>query len=158
MKIIKLTQGFCTKVDAKDFERLSQYKWMVKTDKKTSYARRMKTLNKKQVAVQMHREILDAPKGMQVDHINGDGLDNRRCNLRLCTGQQNSFNKASLKSNTSGYKGVVWEKSRGKWKAQIVHNNKSISVGIYEDKQEACKAYNNKARELFGEFAYINKL
>ncbi len=107
---IPLTQGYFAIVDADDYERLSQYKWHVKVSSYGCYAYR--TENRKRIA--MHREILNAPPGMHCDHINHNGLDNRKANLRLCTPQQNSFNQKPRSNCTSRYKGVCWNRSMRK--------------------------------------------
>ena len=93
---------------------------------------------------------------MHVDHINGNPLDNRKSNLRICTNAENQRNKGVYKNNKSGYKGVHWFKRDKKWQAQIKHNNKSIHIGLYEDKEEAARAYDKKAKELHGNFKNLN--
>jgi hypothetical protein len=93
-----------------------------------------------------------------IDHGNMNVLDNRKSNLRKCTIQQNACNREKPKHNTSGYKGVYWEKGLKKWRSAIRLNNKKIHIGCYEIKIEAAKAYNKKAKELFGEFARLNEI
>ena len=93
---------------------------------------------------------------MHVDHINGNPLDNRKSNLRICTNAENQRNRGVNKNNTSGYKGVCWAKQNKKWKARIKHNGKLIHLGYYKDKEEAARAYDKKAKELHGEYAYLN--
>lgn len=102
--------------------------------------------------VYLHREILGNPS-CEVDHINGDKLDNRKENLRLATRQQNECNKQAYKNNTSGAKGVIKDKRSGKYVARIRYNNRSIHIGCYTTLQAAVDAYNRKAEELFGEYA-----
>ena len=103
--------------------------------------------------VYLHRFISNAPSDLQVDHINGNRLDNRRENLRLCKNQQNNFNKKAR----SGYKGV--HKIRdGKWCAQITLNYKCKNIGYFSTAEEAALAYNSAARDLHGEFAYQNRI
>ena len=114
------------------------------------------TRRRKQKKLLMHRLMVDAPKGMHVDHINGNSLDNRKSNLRICTSAENQRNRRATKNNTSGYKGVGWAKQNKKWTAQIQHNGKKIHIGLYEDKEEAARAYDAKAKELHGEYAYLN--
>ena len=101
----------------------------------------------------LHRLILDAPSGMEVDHINGNGLDNRRANLRLCTGSQNSCNKGLNRSNTSGFKGVTLDKKSGRWHARIAVNGESRSLGFYGTPESAYEAYVQASKTLHGEFA-----
>lgn len=109
--------------------------------------------------VQMHRLIMDAPESLEVDHINGNRLDNRRENLRLCTSSQNKCNRGLRRDNTSGYKGVSWHKQRQKWSVRIkTPYGKYLSCGLFEDKREAALAYNKAALNFHGEFAHLNKL
>lgn len=104
----------------------------------------------------LHRVIMNTPPNEQVDHINGNKLDNRIDNLRNCTAKQNSYNNSIYSNNTSGYKGVVLIKTSGKFRARIRFNNKYLHIGCFNSAIEAAKAYNKKATELFGEFARVN--
>lgn len=106
----------------------------------------------------IHRLILNAPKGLEVDHINGNRLDNRRSNLRLATSSQNKCNRGARKDNTSGYKGVSWHSQRNKWNARIKAGAKYLHLGLFENIKDAARAYNEASRKFHGEFAYINKL
>ena len=103
----------------------------------------------------MHREIMHAPKGMVVDHIDGNSLNNRRSNLRLCTVSQNHQNRRRT-YGSSKYKGAWWDKRRNKWVAAITFKGKYIYLGFFDNEIDAGKAYDRKAAELFGEFAYLN--
>lgn len=107
-------------------------------------------------AVSMHRLILCAPKGSEVDHINGDKLDNRRSNLRLCAHAENLRNSAPYRNNTSGFKGVTWHTQSCKWRATIKVNYRQISLGLYASAIEAAHAYDEAARAHFGPYARIN--
>lgn len=102
-----------------------------------------------------HRVLLNVPKGMVVDHINGNTRDNRRCNLRVCTQHQNTYNQKVRKNNTSGYKGVYFHKTNKKWCA-FISVPKSKYLGSFETKEEAARAYDKVARELHGGFARLN--
>ena len=104
----------------------------------------------------MHRVILKTPKGMDTDHRNGDGLDNRRCNLRICTKSQNSINRKMQSNNTSGYRGVYWHKRDKKWLAHIKIDGKKINFGYCSTKEQAAEAYNEAAKKHYGEFARLN--
>ena len=111
----------------------------------------------KAMQVEMHRQILNTPEGVLVDHINHNGLDNRRANLRLVTIEQNSWNKRKQRGNcTSKYKGVSWHKMSRRWHARIVYKQKWISIGYFDDEQSAAKAYDNKAKQLFKNYAVLN--
>lgn len=147
MKWIKLTKGKRTMVDNEDFEKLSQYKWCY-----AIYAIRGKKGEKG--AWKMHWDIMGKPKnGLQIDHINGNKLDNRRKNLRVVTDQQNKCNRGKISSNTSGYKGVTWRKDRKTWHAQIQINRKVIHLGHYKSKLQAYKKYCEACIKYHGEFA-----
>lgn len=152
MKKIKLTKGMVALVDDEDFERINSFKWCVGKTSFHHYA--MRRDGKKTLF--MHRFIVDAPKGLLVDHINRNGLDNRKENLRVCTAQQNRRNGGLSKLNTSGYKGVSWNKGIHKWSAYITANYKRIHLGYFDDKTEAARAYNNAAKQYFKEFNSSN--
>jgi len=104
----------------------------------------------------MHRLIMNAPEGLVVDHIDRNGLNNRKCNLRLCTKAQNVQNSRPRRNRSSKYKGVFWNKLNKKWSASIHKGDKRIYLGGFDDEIEAALAYDRKAAELFGEFAYLN--
>jgi|6_EtaG_2_1085325.scaffolds.fasta_scaffold08028_3 hypothetical protein len=158
MKKIKLSQGKYALVDDEDFEYLNNYKWSALKDNKTYYAVSsliIDPVTKKKKAIKMHRVIMKTPKGMDTDHINGDGLDNRRENLRVCTHAENSRNRGINKNNTSGYKGVYWKKDRKKWAAQIRNNGKVVGLGGFDRKEQAYAAYCQAAKEFYKDFAKI---
>lgn len=151
MRRIKLTQGKYTLVDDEDFEWLNQWKWYYLS---IGYAARGKGKN----FIYMHRLIINTPKNLYTDHINNDKLDNRRCNLRICTNSENQTNRGKYKRNKSGYKGVCWFKQTNKWQAQIRKNNKRFHLGYFQNKIDAAKAYNQKAIELHDNFVYLNRI
>lgn len=140
-------------VDDEDYGWLSEHKWSAgQTIWGQWYAHRRSNKH----FVKMHRIILNAPDGLQVDHINGDGLDNRRSNLRLATSCQNNQNRRSiLVGTTSKFKGVSWH-PHGRWQARIRSGIKTYYLGSYDNEEAAARAYDVKARELFGEFARTN--
>lgn len=154
-KIITLTKGKETIVDDEDLEWLSQWKWLYHGQ---GYAARHIWVcggRGKQITVLMHREVLHTPEGMYTDHINGNKLDNRKENLRICDHSQNGAN-TKTRGNKSGYKGVCWHKQCKKWCACIKQNYKKYYLGLFFDPVEAAKVYDKKAKELFGEFAKTN--
>ncbi len=151
VRYIPLTQGKFAIVDAADYERLSRYKWCATRSGRKWYACR----RHKGRMIFMHRFLMNPPKGMVVDHIDGGGLNNRRGNMRICTQQQNIYNSRP-KGKTSKYKGVTWDKNRRQWIVLIRYEGRSILVGRFDDEIEAAKAYDRKAFELFGEFAWLN--
>ena len=103
----------------------------------------------------MHRLIIQAPKGLDTDHINGNRLDNRRKNLRICTHQQNIWNSVKNKYSNNDFKGVYFVKRTNNWEAKIVRNTKRYYLGKFKTELEAANTYNLKAKELFGEYAKI---
>ena len=146
MKYIKLSKNKRAIVDDEDFDLVNQFKWCCNTE---NYAMRS---SKDGNSRWMHRLIINTPKGKQTDHINGNRLDNRKSNLRICTHQQNNFNRLKQKG-TSKYKGVSWCKALKKWTAAIKLNYKAKNLGYFIDEKSAALAYQNKAKELFGNFA-----
>ena len=111
-------------------------------------------VNKK--PARLHRLILNAPDCYDVDHINGNTMDNRKCNLQLVTEQQNAAKGKLYSANKSGYRGVTWHMAGSKWRTQITVNGRSIHLGIYDTKEEAALAYNEAALKHFGNFASLN--
>lgn len=153
MKAIKLTQNKMAIVDDDDFYSLSQFKWCFQNSPRGyGYAVR---INKKRLII-MHRLIMNAKEGMEVDHINGNTLDNRRCNLRVCSPPENKRNRKINKGSYSGYKGVDFKKNR--WRARIQINKKSLFLGCFMTKEEAAEAYNIAALKYHKEFACLNIL
>lgn len=157
-KRIPLPGGKYATVDDADYERLSKYNWH--TDGRYALRSTWKETGSHS-STAMHREIMGAEPGQQVDHINHDRLDNRRANLRLATASQNQHNRRSVlmqkgKPTTSKYKGVCFNSTRGKWTASARLNHKTHWFGNYENEVDAARAYDAGARELHGEFVYLN--
>lgn len=155
MKLIPLTKGYFTKVDDDDYERLASAKWYALVEK-NGHVRALRGvwINKKTILIVLSRVVIGAPKGKCVDHINGDTLDNRKCNLRICTKAENQRNTRLYKNNTSGYKGVL--RNGPYWRANIRVNKKAYNLGSYKTKEEAALAYNEGAKKFYGEFARPN--
>jgi hypothetical protein len=153
MPAIPLTKNKHALVDDETFLKIGNLNWCYNTN---GYAMRMPPRNKKhRTPIYMHKEIMGISGKTQVDHINGDKLDNRLENLRICNTSQNHANTRLRIDNTSGFKGVV--KHRNKWQAQIHEFGECIRLGVYKTKQEAATAYDKAAKELFGDFALTNK-
>jgi hypothetical protein len=148
-KIITLTQGREAIVDDDMFEYLNQWKWYYAN----GYAIRH-LLGQHRIQLRMHRIILNTPDGMETDHINLNRLDNRRCNLRICTKSQNRKNYSKRSDNTSGFKGVT--KNNRNWRAHINKDGESINLGTFKTKEMATRAYDEAARKYHGEFARVN--
>jgi hypothetical protein len=155
-KEIYLTQGKVALVDDDDYEWLSMWRWFAdRGSNDTFYARRNeKGSNPKKV--RMHREIVGAPGNMEVDHIDGDGLNNQKGNLRICEKIGNAKNRRLHKNNKSGYKGVCWHKQHKKWYSHIKANKKYIFLGLFDNLIDAARAYDQAAKIYHGEFAKLN--
>lgn len=166
MKEISLTRGYIALVDDEDYSRLSIFKWQVIAGAKTFYAIRSTKYLKteKRRTIRMHREILGLYEhdGFEIDHINRNGLDNRKSNLRLCSRSQNQSNRSLLNNNTSGFKGVNFHRgivrhfTKDRWDARIMYEGKSIYLGSYPDPHKAALAYDKAALKYFGGYAFLN--
>mgnify|MGYP003392956036 CR=1 FL=1 len=158
MKLIKLPNNLFTMVDDEDFEIINKFKWNCSTNRsKLPYVQRYTPfLNKKRSCIKLHRQIMSAKEGQYVDHINGNSLDNRKVNLRICTNKENSRNSRISRNNTSGYKGVIWNKRNKNWRARIGLEGKMFDLGSYKNKEDAAKAYNDGAIKYYGEYANLN--
>ena len=154
-KQIPLTQGQFAIVDDKNFEWLNQWKWYALKSRYTFYAVRNVGKHPKQTLVLMHRQIMNAHKEQEIDHHNGNGLDNHRINLRFCASGQNNQNQRKTRG-TSKYKGVSWHKNIKQWRVSIQDDYKTINLGYFDNEEDAARAYDQKAKELFGEFANTN--
>ncbi len=154
MRRIPLTQRQFALVDDEDYEELSKHKWYAAKDRNGNfYARKWGTGGH---VVYMHRHIMDIAKNALTDHKNRNTLDNQKHNLRKATKLQNARNATANKNGSSQYKGVSWYKRKKRWHAQICQNRKIIHIGYFVSEVEAAKAYDEKAKELHGEFAYLN--
>lgn len=160
MRLIPLTQGQFAMVDDDRFEELIKVKWQAlwAERSKTFYAvhNSWNMVKQKHELFIMHRVILNAPEGIEVDHRDKNGLNNLISNIRLATTSQNQCNRGKASNNKSGFKGVSWEKKARKWRAEIAINGKNFSLGNFNRKSHAILAYNEAALRLHGEFAYQN--
>jgi hypothetical protein len=146
---IPLTQGLFATVDAADYEELSQYTWCVSRVGNNVYAARTENGRK----IYLHRHIMKPPKGMVVDHVDHNGLNGRRSNLRVCTPEENSVNKKP-RGGSSQFVGV--QRHKDKWQAGITHRGEVFYLGLFEDEVEAARARDRKAVEVHGRLAYLN--
>jgi hypothetical protein len=153
-----LSQGQYAIVDADDYPRLSRHKWYAVKGSKTFYAvRGIVDGHGKRLQFKMHREVLKVPDNMLVDHVNRNGLDNRKANLRPATHTQNMCNRGrSARKRGSKYKGVHWNKSMKKWRVRIGVNRTRLRIGEFSNEIEAAKAYDRAARKHHKEFAVLN--
>jgi len=157
VKEIQLTQGYVASVDDEDFERVNQFKWYAHRNKIRTVVYGYTKINKK--SVMLHRFIMKVNETkIQVDHRNGDGLDCKKVNMRLCLHGQNQANGKKYKNCSSKYKGVYYSNHAKKWAAQVATgvSGKPRPLGYFNDEKEAAKAYDKAALELHGEFALIN--
>lgn len=151
---LPLSRGRVALIDEDDFTNFGGYKWSLTGDR---YVTRRALVDGRPRTIYLHRAILDAPKGIFVDHVNGDGLDNRRANLRLCQMSQNIGNSHKWRRPTSSrYKGVCWSKQAGRWQANITINRRMLHLGHFRNEIDAAVAYDRAAIEAFGPFARIN--
>lgn len=158
MKRIPLTQNKFALVDDADFQKINQHKWSASKRINTYYALRYIGGGRKRPRFcLMHRDILGLQKGdgKHTDHIDGNGLDNQRSNLRVCTQQQNAFNQRAQRGS-SRFKGVHWFKRCRIWQANIRHEYRTIHLGYFKNEVDAAEAYDRAAKRLFGNFARLN--
>lgn len=162
MKKIKLTQGQFALVDDRDYEWLSQWKWYARKTYSSFYAARMASVKENigKKMIHMHREILGISNLPNIipDHIDNNGLNNQRHNLRIAGFSENMANRRSFKNSTSKYLGVSWYKESKKWRTTIQKNKKFKHIGLFNNETDAALAYNNAALKIHGQFAKLNKL
>lgn len=166
-KEIALTQGKVAIVDDDDYDRLAEYKWYAHKNRTCNlyYAMRQVGTAPNQKCIRMHRVVANAPDGVMVDHKDGDSLNNRKANLRLCTHGQNIANRRRKgKNKSSQYTGVTWRPDNRKWRAGIkggplipgTNRRKNITLGHFDSEVEAAHAYDDMAVIVHGEFACLN--
>jgi hypothetical protein len=152
--IVPLTRGFVAQVDACDLDKIAGYNWFAVVQKHTVYAvRRVAGAKGRGSKVSMHRAILQAEQNAQIDHIDLDGLNNCKANLRVATIIQNTWNRRKTTANKSGFKGVCWNRACNKWQSQIKVEGKSKYLGLFDTADLAHAAYCDAAKLLHGDFA-----
>lgn len=158
MKTIELTQGQVALVDDEDYEKVRGMKFSAYRDCRTWYVKtNEKTIKGKRKTLRLHRLVMGAKPGEIVDHISGDGLDNRKENLRICKSRQNSQNRQHKRSGaTSDFMGVSFYRRTKKWQIQIQLNGQKSHLGYFSNEIAAAKAYDEAAVKYFGEFACPN--
>lgn len=150
---VQLTKGYVAIIDAADVPLVGGFNWSACESRHTVYA--FRTAPKGAPGprtVQIHRQLLGFPEGLTVDHKSGDGLDNRRANLRLATHRENLCNQRLNAANTSGYRGVSWDKTRQRWHAYIKHHGRRTTLGFFTSVEAAAEAYARASEKLHGEF------
>jgi len=154
---VPLTQEKVAIVDDADFARVMEHRWCAMRNRSNWYAvRGGSTEDGKRRLLSLHRFLLEAGPDQEVDHRNGNGLDCRRTNLRLCTRGQNARNSRRPRDNTTGYKGVALIKKTGRYVAQISVERRHFYLGVFDSAEEAARSYDEAARRLHGEFARVN--
>jgi len=158
MREVSLTQGEVALVDDEEYDRvMAAGPWHLTSTSSTGIHYAQHTGSRpRMTALLMHRLILNTQPGQGVDHVNGDGLDNRHVNLRLATKAQNQANTAKRPGYTSCYKGVYWDSRRGLWYAHIKLDQRTHFLGRFDSEEDAAGAYDVAARMYFGEFARTN--
>jgi hypothetical protein len=154
MKLISLTQGLFAQVDDWNYDRLMKHKWCAHKHDNTYYAVRGVRIEGKDYLILMHRVIMNTPEELECDHEDHDGLNNQEYNLRNCTHSQNASNGSSHSDSVIAFLGVSYK--REKFRARICKDGKSKSLGSFFTPEEAARAYDKAAKELFGEFANLN--
>lgn len=143
-------------VDDEDYDEVMKYKWFINNPRKKNNFYASRRINKKYIS--MHRFIMGvSDKSVQVDHIDRNGLNNQKKNLRLCNNQENHCNIIS-RGGSSKYKGVSYDKNRNKWSAEITNNFKKFHLGRFDDEVSAAIAYNKAAIIYHKDFARLNKI
>jgi hypothetical protein len=158
-KEIPLSKGFVALVDAADYDFLMQWRWQARRFKKGGGLYAVRTYHGAQdkcFMLFMHRVILNPASGVEIDHIDGNGLNNTRSNLRTATHQQNMYNIGPRSDNASGFKGVSLNKKTQTWQARITVNGKQAHLGCFPSPEDAARAYDKAARVHHGEFAWLN--
>ncbi|MGA2324331.1 MAG: AP2 domain-containing protein [Sedimentisphaerales bacterium] len=154
---IYLDEGKWTILDPGDYYHFAGFKWCIGGYKDKYYAVRGQIIGPADIKiVRLHRLIMNAPDGILVDHKNGDGLDNRRANLRLATHSQNQCNKRKKANTSSRFSGVYWDKAKRKWVARTKYQGKSIWLGVFDSEIDAARAFDEAAKKYHGEFARLN--
>ena len=151
MKEILLSQGKVALVDDEDYNKVigHKYKWVTQPHRNTYYAISFKS-------TRMHRLIMDAKVNEQIDHIDGNGLNNCRSNLRIVNGSQQMMNRGKFKAKSSKYKGVYYFRVGNNWQAHVRKDRHKIHLGYFKTEEEAALAYDIAAQELFGDYAKLN--
>jgi hypothetical protein len=155
-----IPDGVLVDDDIKEFLciELKTFGWCISN----GYCVRSNTASRKTITIKLHRLIaalyfgIDAIKDKEIDHINGNKIDNRKCNLRICSHSENCRNRAKYISNTSGFKGVTWFKRDSNWRVRITVNGDEKLVGYFDDKLEAAREYDKASKYYHKEFAHLN--
>lgn len=150
---LTILHGHRILVDKEDLEKIIAITWHLD---RNGYPHSKRYVAGRRSTIRVHRLIVDVPKGYVCDHINGDKLDNRKSNLRICFQGQNSCNKKRQSNNTSGFIGVSWHSGAEKWMASVCIKKKTIYLGLFKSAEDAAVARDAAAKKMYGEFARLN--
>lgn len=151
---VPLTRGYEAVIDAADVPLVEGYAWKALVDTRRVYATTEVGGRKAKKSLRMHRVIMDAPSGVDVDHIDHNGINNRRSNMRFCTRSENLQNQRKRLDNTSGFKGVHYYKRTGRWRAYIMRDSKERHLGYFDTPEQAYAAYCRASEYLHGEYGF----
>lgn len=143
-------------IDGEDFDKIKNYTWCIANFSKRFYIVSDLCNKGNRKKILLHRLIMNCPDGMVVDHINHNGLDNRKENLRICTNQENLYNQRKKEGKTSKYKGVSFFKRDNNWTVRIRINGKSKNLGYFLNEEDAAEVYNQAALKYYGKYAFLN--
>lgn len=155
MPQIELSNGQAALVDADDYERVKNFTWTISPIGNTRYLMNRKMVKGKSTCIFIHRMLLSAEPHQLVDHINGDGLDNRRCNLRIANKAQNSMNSKKRSDNTSGFRGVAFVPKANRYQAKLHFEGRRITSRFCKTAIEAAEAYKSLAIKHYGDFVRL---
>lgn len=153
LSYITLTKGYEAIIDTADIPLISSISWHASISRESVYASGMHVIDGARRSISLHKTLLKPPKGFQVDHINCNGLDNRRSNLRLARQSQNMWNQGPKRNSSSGLKGVSFNARQQKWKAQIKAHGVRKYLGMFDKPEDAYKAYCEASKDIHGEFS-----
>jgi hypothetical protein len=153
---VPLTKGCEAAIDIADIPRVEAWSWTALEGRHTTYARRAVLVGSGYRTVYLHCAIWGETLGLEIDHIDGNGLNNQRSNLRLATHSENMRNQRLSRNSSSGLKGASWSKSNQRWQAQITIERKHCHLGFYDTPEEAHEAYARASVELHGQFGRVS--
>lgn len=156
-KEIKLSRGYVAIIDDEDYECIAKRKWWTSYSRGKLYAKTAFFIDGKRIDLKLHHEIIVVPIGLEVDHINGNGLDNRKENLRVCVHQENTQNKITRRQDGKASRFTGVSRRNGAWYARITKDGKTTNIGVFKTEENAATAYNIFADKLFGDFARMNE-
>jgi hypothetical protein len=156
MKEIRLSQGKIALVDDEDFDYINQWKWYARKGRKTFYAARKEKGTNARTTIHMHQVVSKVSNNVQIDHRDTNGLNNQKYNLRVVNHRQNQYNTDKPRHNTSGYKGISWDKFRNNYRVYLTVKGKFKNIGNTKSLQTATKMYNKAATQHYGEFAKLH--